>query len=247
MDKSTKIFIGAAVTTLMAWGAHSGLGTGTGFVERLEARASTTLADGDFDGVEMAMESDPITRTITLSGDESKKDAAIAAMKAVPGVGLVKWAGDEDAEAAAEGGDAEEETPASAEAVASCQGNINELMSGKTINFKSGSAYMAAESTAIVAEIGAALKPCAGTSVEVQGHTDLTGGAEVNKTLSQSRADTVKAELVKLGVPEGRLSAKGYGSDQPLENARTSAANAKNRRTVFVVSAAGASAANEGE
>jgi len=243
MDKATKIIIGAAVTSLMAWGAHSGLGTGEGFVDRLETRTSAALADGGHKGVEFSMEREPtVTRTIVLSGDESQKEAAMASVKAVTGVGMVKWAGDaEVAEATANG----EVAPASAEAVASCQGDINKLMEGKTINFKSGSAYMAADSNAIVAELAKALKPCAGTQVEVQGHTDLTGGVAVNTTLSQARADAVKAELVKAGVSGDSLTAKGYGPSQPLENARTSAANAKNRRTVFVVSAAGA--AQEGE
>ena len=59
-------------------------------------------------------------------------------------------------------------TPAKAEARTSA-------MTGKTINFQSGSAYLAADSNAIIDELAKALAPCAGTKVEVQGHTDLTG------------------------------------------------------------------------
>ena len=77
----------------------------------------------------------------------------------------------------------------------------------------------------------------------VYGHTDLVGGAELNQTLSQARAETVMKQLVEKGVPADRLTAKGYGASQPLENARTAAANAKNRRTVFAVSAATAAPA----
>jgi len=233
MDKATKIIVGGVLTSLMAWGAHSALGTGPAFVDRLESNATSALKDGSLDGVKLEMVREPtLKRTIILSGDESQKEAAMAAVKAVPGVGLVQWAGDENAEAGA-----------SEEAVAECQGNINSLMEGKAINFKSGSAYLAPESSGVISELAGALKPCAGTQVEVQGHTDLTGSAAVNDTLSQSRADSVKAALIEGGVPAERLTAKGYGSSQPVENARTSAANAKNRRTVFVVSSTAANAA----
>lgn len=237
MNKGTKILIGAAVTSLMAWGAHTAFGAGDGFVDRLETRAGEALSAGGFDGVKLSMNKDPaLTRTIILSGDESKKDAAMAAIAAVPGVGAVEWLGDMKAAATPA------EVPATAAAVANCQGDIDALMKGKTINFKSGSAYLASDSVAIVDELAKALAPCAGTNVEVQGHTDLTGNAESNQALSQERAERVKQALGEKGVPAERLTAKGFGSSQPVENAMTSAANAKNRRTVFVVSAAGAKA-----
>jgi OmpA-OmpF porin, OOP family len=129
---------------------------------------------------------------------------------------------------------------ATAEAVAECQGDINAVMTGKTVNFQSGSAYLAGDGNALLDDVAKALKPCAGTSVEIQGHTDLIGGAEINQSLSQSRADTVKQALVTRGIDAARLTAKGFGASQPLENARTPEANAKNRRTIFVISAADA-------
>ncbi len=127
---------------------------------------------------------------------------------------------------------------ATAEAVTACQGNINAVMTGKTINFRSGSAYLAADSNSLLDDVAKALKPCAGTSVEIQGHTDLVGGADTNLILSQSRADTVKQALVSRGIDAPRLSAKGYGAAQPIENVINPAANAKNRRTIFAISAA---------
>lgn len=130
--------------------------------------------------------------------------------------------------------------PATQEAVAACQTDINGLMTGKTVNFQSGSAYLAPESATLLADVAKALKPCTGTTVEVQGHTDLMGSADINQTLSQARAQAVVKALTDQGIPAAQLSAKGYGSTQPLENARTAEANAKNRRTVFSVAAAGA-------
>lgn len=239
MESGTKILIGAAATALLAWGSHSYFGHGEHFVDGLESQAKSTLAAQGASGVTVAMEREPaLKRVVILSGDKSDEEKAtlIAAMKAIPGVFDARWDnGPVVAKAAAVA-----EIPATKEAVAACQGDINALMTGKTINFQSGSAYLAADSTAIIDELAKALTPCAGTSVEVQGHTDLTGSADVNQTLSQARAETVAKALTDKGVPAERLTAKGYGSSQPVENARTATANAKNRRTVFSVAAAGA-------
>jgi OOP family OmpA-OmpF porin len=238
MESSTKILVGAGLTALLAWGSHSAFGGGEKFVSGLAAEAATTLSAGGISGVTAAALNDPsLKRIIILSGDktDAEKAAAIDAVKKIPGVLDVRWAGDEGkmAEPAAV-----PEAPASKAAVAECQGDINALMAGKTINFQSGSAYLAAGSEALLTELATALKPCAGTKVEVQGHTDLTGSASINQTISQARAEAVMKALTGKGVPADRLTAKGYGPSQPLENAMTVAANAKNRRTVFAVAAA---------
>jgi OmpA-OmpF porin, OOP family len=238
MESSTKILIGAGLTALLAWGSHSAFNGGEKFVTGLESEAATTLSAGGMEGVTASALKDPsLKRIIILSGDktDAEKAAAIAAVKRIPGVLDVRWAGDdtkiaEPAPAA--------EAPATKEAVAECQGDINALMTGKTINFQSGSAYIAGDSDKLLTELATALKPCAGTNVEVQGHTDLTGSASINQSISQARAEAVMKALTDKGVPADRLTAKGYGPSQPLENAMTVAANAKNRRTVFAVTAA---------
>ncbi|MFC4293312.1 OmpA family protein [Sphingorhabdus arenilitoris] len=142
------------------------------------------------------------------------------------------------ADGAASSAGAAAAAPATAQAVAACQGDINALMGSKTISFQSGSAYIGGDSQAVIAELADQIKKCAGLQIEVQGHTSLTGGAETNQNISQARAQNVVDALVKAGVPAVQLTAKGYGSSQPLENAQTTAANAKNQRTVLVVTSA---------
>lgn len=133
--------------------------------------------------------------------------------------------------------------PATAEAVASCQTKVNEAIVGKTINFTSGGANIAVDSQALIDTIAADLKDCAGTAVEVQGHTDSTGEDAANQRLSEARANSVVQALVDKGVPTDRLSPKGYGETQPLDPAATPAAYAKNRRIEFKVAAIGAAPA----
>ncbi|ULQ55422.1 OmpA family protein [Flavihumibacter rivuli] len=72
--------------------------------------------------------------------------------------------------------------------------------------------------------------------LEIGGHTDNTGKAETNRTLSQKRAEAVRAYLVKKGVTEDRMSAVGYGPDQPIDDNATKEGRAKNRRVEFKVS-----------
>jgi OmpA-OmpF porin, OOP family len=244
MESGTKILIGAGLTALLAWGSHSAIGRGGAFIDGLESNAQAGLTSGAIAGVTAKAERDPqYQRVIILSGNKTDEEKAkiIAQMKAIPGVADARW-DDGDAVATADIAPAKTEAPATAAAVEACQKDINALMTGKTINFQSGSAYLA-ENNAILDEVAAALKPCAGTSVEVQGHTDLSGVPETNQKLSQERAERVVAALVAKGVPVERMTAKGYGATQPLENARGNAANAKNRRTVFSVTAAAAAPA----
>lgn len=71
--------------------------------------------------------------------------------------------------------------------------------------------------------------------IEVSGHTDNTGTAEYNRTLSDNRAKAVVSYLVNAGIDAKRLSAKGYGETQPVASNETEEGKALNRRTEFTV------------
>ena len=69
--------------------------------------------------------------------------------------------------------------------------------------------------------------------VEVQGHTDSTGPAAFNNTLSQKRADSVVSYLVEKGLRGDRLTAVGYGSSDPMVANDTKEGRQQNRRVDF--------------
>ncbi|MDX2000925.1 MAG: OmpA family protein [Chitinophagales bacterium] len=71
--------------------------------------------------------------------------------------------------------------------------------------------------------------------IEVSGHTDNTGTEAYNQQLSQQRAESVVAYLVKAGIDIKRLKAKGYGSSQPVAPNDSEVNKARNRRTEFKV------------
>jgi outer membrane protein OmpA-like peptidoglycan-associated protein len=71
------------------------------------------------------------------------------------------------------------------------------------------------------------------TRLRVEGHTDSRGNDAFNMTLSQKRSEAVRAYLVKQGVEEARLDARGYGETVPVADNKTAAGQAENRRVEF--------------
>ncbi len=68
------------------------------------------------------------------------------------------------------------------------------------------------------------------TTVVVVGHTDNTGSAAYNQSLSERRANSVQLALVQAGVSPSRVRAFGAGEDQPIATNQTYEGRALNRR-----------------
>lgn len=62
------------------------------------------------------------------------------------------------------------------------------------------------------------------------GHTDSTGTAAVNQTLSQQRATSVTSYLAKQGVASARMTTEGRGPNDPIADNGTNEGRAQNRR-----------------
>jgi outer membrane protein OmpA-like peptidoglycan-associated protein len=68
----------------------------------------------------------------------------------------------------------------------------------------------------------------------VEGHTDNTGNAATNQTLSEARSQAVVDKLIEMGIDKNRLKAAGKGQTSPLADNNTDEGKAKNRRVEFV-------------
>jgi outer membrane protein OmpA-like peptidoglycan-associated protein len=69
--------------------------------------------------------------------------------------------------------------------------------------------------------------------IEIGGHTDSTGPRGFNMRLSRERARSVRQYLLGRGIPPARLSARGYGPDNPIGDNATDEGRTANRRVEF--------------
>ena len=98
------------------------------------------------------------------------------------------------------------------------------------VEFKSGSAELLPESIIVLIDLANTLSTDPDQAIEIRGHTDSSGNAEANRSLSQRRANSVRASLVQMGVASSRLQAVGYGEDFPIADNATAEGRALNRR-----------------
>jgi outer membrane protein OmpA-like peptidoglycan-associated protein len=98
------------------------------------------------------------------------------------------------------------------------------------IQFETGKALIKKTSYKMLDEIVAILNEYNDYDMTIDGHTDNTGKADRNMELSQQRADAVKQYFIDKGIAASRLTATGYGQDQPVADNKTAAGRAKNRR-----------------
>jgi outer membrane protein OmpA-like peptidoglycan-associated protein len=103
------------------------------------------------------------------------------------------------------------------------------------IFFRSGTADIDPGSFPVLEAVASTILAADLRLVAIEGHTDDRGDDARNLALSQSRADAVRAWLTGRGVAADRLTATGYGETRPMDDNRTDAGRARNRRVVFVV------------
>ncbi len=72
--------------------------------------------------------------------------------------------------------------------------------------------------------------------VIVEGYTDSTGSAQYNQSLSERRANSVRAALISQGVGPERIVAQGYGLEYPVASNSTASGRAMNRRVEVTIS-----------
>lgn len=72
-------------------------------------------------------------------------------------------------------------------------------------------------------------------NVVIEGHTDDVGSHEMNQTLSQHRADSVKFYLVQQGIRHKRLAASGMGETQPITDNQSPSGRQQNRRVEVII------------
>jgi outer membrane protein OmpA-like peptidoglycan-associated protein len=105
----------------------------------------------------------------------------------------------------------------------------------RNVFFDVGKATLRPESFTELDRLVALLNEVPTMRIEVSGHTDNRGTAELNRKLSNDRAKSVTDYLVSKGIKADRITFAGYGFDQPIAPNDTEANRQLNRRTEFKI------------
>jgi len=127
--------------------------------------------------------------------------------------------------------------PAGFQVDANCR-IIEQTLVVRAVDFEFNSLRLTEPAQETLDEVATALAKQPEMQVEIQGYTDSIGTDAYNLSLSQKRADAVKAYLVGKGLNSSSLTAKGYGKADPIASNATKEGRAQNRRVAFAVTSA---------
>ncbi len=117
-----------------------------------------------------------------------------------------------------------------------CQTYLDALVHRNRIHFDVASATLRRGSFGLLRRLARVMDRCPSSRIEISGHTDSDGSREYNRDLSRRRASSVVRFLSRQGISMRRMTAFGYGEDQPLMRyERTERDKARNRRIEFTV------------
>lgn len=116
--------------------------------------------------------------------------------------------------------------------------DVVKVLNLQVINFTSASARVPASAVDDLRQSAQVLMACShngkAAKLEVAGYSDNVGGDQQNLLLSKKRAESVRAFLVRTGVPADSLTAQGYGDARPVASNDTESGRFANRRIEFV-------------
>jgi outer membrane protein OmpA-like peptidoglycan-associated protein len=104
----------------------------------------------------------------------------------------------------------------------------------RDILFDVGKATIKPESFNTINRIASFMKEHPDLVFRIEGHTDSDGSDEFNLKLSDDRARAIRQALIKFGIRENRLQAKGYGETRPIATNLTVEGKSQNRRVEFI-------------
>lgn len=103
----------------------------------------------------------------------------------------------------------------------------------KAVQFQLGKATLVSESYSVLNQIVTIMNKYPDYKLSIDGHTDNTGTAEVNRKLSENRAKACYDYLASKGIPTSRMSYQGFGPSKPIADNSTYSGRTLNRRVEF--------------
>jgi len=116
-----------------------------------------------------------------------------------------------------------------------CRDRLQADLKTGRIEFDGAKADLTAPSLPLLDRVAATILRCGEIGIEVAAHADSDGSASKNLELTQARAEIVVDYLVDAGVKRERLTAVGYGEENPIAENDTEEGKRANRRIEFQV------------
>jgi cytochrome c oxidase subunit 2 len=107
----------------------------------------------------------------------------------------------------------------------------DKIINLKNIFYETGSATLDNQSQSELDKLSQLLAQFPSVNAQIISHTDILGDADLNYTLSESRAGNVRQYLLNKGINADRLSSVGFGEIQPIESNGSPEARESNGRT----------------
>lgn len=111
------------------------------------------------------------------------------------------------------------------------------IRSDAATTFRVGRADLLDQSAGFLDEVAAILNQTvpANKQVLIAGHTDHVGAKNTNIRLSLKRAESVMSALGSRGVDTTRMTAQGFGFEEPIADNRSKEGQARNRRVEIII------------
>jgi OOP family OmpA-OmpF porin len=71
--------------------------------------------------------------------------------------------------------------------------------------------------------------------LQLSGHTDRSGSVVANRAAGLRRAEAVRAELEKRGIPRNAMAVSSFGEERPLVLTEDGVREIQNRRVEIVI------------
>lgn len=114
---------------------------------------------------------------------------------------------------------------------------IKITLSENMVNFAFNSAELTTSAKTNLDKLATVLINNPDTNINIYGHTDNKGTAQVNQKISENRANSVKNYLISKGIASSRMITMGRGFSEPIASNDTDAGRAQNRRVEFAITA----------
>jgi len=110
---------------------------------------------------------------------------------------------------------------------------VGEVMA--TLYFQYGKSALRDDSFKALQELSTYLAANGSSQVVVEGHTDAIGTVGINQSVSIQRANSIKAQMVSLGVNSDQIQTAGFGESRPIRVNDTEAGRSLNRRIEIIL------------